>query len=444
MYSDISSHRNLSALETAFILPQPNMGLTAIEILGKIDEKIFEKSVECLMERQPYFQKNISMTKESFHWKEVNQSMPFFVIESDDWESVAHAQLSNHFVLGSESYLWRIILVKIKNNPYSNVVLAMGEHVMLDGASIGIMINSLLNYYVVLSRGVQLNITPLPMTQSVLDYQRQDPKCKIDQRKVIHLLEEVEKHNHSWKPNVTLNYDDNTKSVQKNDEFLCAEGTPENLKRLLHRCKQERSSIGLATLTATAWAMAKLERLHAPQKNDSKFFLDINMDVNERRRVNPKLGNEHIQLFISMIPLRIEVQEKDCFWEVTRKIRSQMKSIVSITPNYQAVLENLLKNKKPYWKADANSSLMGKYPFSPQYGDLYIKKIHGIGTKWIPFFGRFVFLSRAVSSMTYDLVYDAQDHENAMKTMSIWKNLVEVSGSLENFYTFSDFLFKKG
>ena len=209
---------------------------------------------------------------------------------------------------------------------------------------------------------------------------------------------------------------------------------------MLDAARKYETTVGLVLLTSAAWAMAKLERLHRQKNKKEKFCVDINMDINERMRVAPTLGDEHIQLFISMIPLKFEVADEDSFWQSAVKIGEQVHRKISRSADYQMVLEHHDKIREPYWKADANFSSMGRNPFPSQYGNLDVQKMHHVGSKWSPFFGRFVFLSQSISSIGYDLVYEQRDHENAKHIISMWSNLAEVSGTLNAEYTFAEFL----
>ncbi len=187
--------------------------------------------------------------------------------------------------------------------------------------------------------------------------------------------------------------------------------------------------------------MAKLDRLSKPYgASDSGFSVNMNMDVNERNRVLPSLGSEHVQLFISMLPLKLTVRETDSFWSFSTQVYGQIQNLLKRTKQYQEVLARLDRNGEEYWKSDANFSAMGKYPFARQVGPLTLQRIHTTGTIWCPFFGRFIFLSRSVSEMTYDLVYEHDDFETANRLMNLWMGLSENAGQLDSQYTFGDFL----
>ena len=432
--------RELSALETSFIASQPNINIAVIEVSGKIDVETMSKSVTLLMQRYPSFRKNTSSNNAPFHWIEINKPPTFRVVESDSWKLVAEEELRNHFKLGTQTHLWRATLVKLTKNPQSHVLLFMYEHGIADGMSKVILVNTLLNYYTLLTKGEHLVVNSLPAHQSVLEYQRLNSSRVIRQEDVDLLIQEVTEQNKSWKSSLLSGLSAQSTPNNETNGFLCVDGNSYKLKQMITTARKYQTTVGLILLTSAVWAMAKLDRLHRKKEAKKKFCVDINMDINERMRVVPALGNEHIQLFISMIPLKLKVDDRDSFWQSAFKIGKQVHKKISISHNYQMVLEHQEKVGEPYWKADANFSSMGRNPFSSQYDNIEVKKMHHIGSKWSPFFGRFVFLSQSVSSIGYDLVYEQSDHENAKQIMSMWSSLTEMSGDLNEEYTFAEFL----
>ncbi len=432
--------RKLSALETSFIASQPNMNIAVIEVAGEIDSEIMSKSVTLLMRRYPSFRRNTSSHNVPFHWVEINKPPSFRVVESEDWKLVVQEELRKHFKLGTETHLWRATLVKLKNEPQSQVLLFMYDHAIADGMSKVILVNTLLNYYILLDKGEDFVVNSLPAHQSVLDFQRQDSTRVIRHENVELFIQDVAEHNKFWKSSLLSGLSTQSSTNDDTNGFLCVDGDSDKLKRMIMAARKYKTTVGLVLLTSAAWAMAKLERIHSRKKNKEKFCVDINMDINERMRVVPALGDEHVQLFISMIPLKLKVDDQDSFWQSAVKIGEQVHKKIPMSADYQTVLEHQDKIDEPYWKADANFSSMGRNPFPSQYDTLEVKKMHHVGSKWSPFFGRFVFLSQSISSIGYDLVYEQSDHENARYIMSMWSSLTEMSGSLHAEYTFSEFL----
>ena len=90
------------------------------------------------------------------NWVEINKPPPFRVTESEDWKLVAQEELRKYFKLGTQTHLWRATLVKLKNHPQSHVLLFMYDHAIADGMSKVILVNTLLNYYILLVKGEHL------------------------------------------------------------------------------------------------------------------------------------------------------------------------------------------------------------------------------------------------------------------------------------------------
>ncbi|MBF0206665.1 MAG: hypothetical protein HQK53_07225 [Oligoflexia bacterium] len=459
---DLGVERKLSALESSFISSQPNMNIAAIEIEGNIDSEIMAQAITLLMQRYPSFRRNTDRKTAPFSWVEITQPAVFRTVESEDWKTVANNELRNHFTLGTNTHLWRSCLVKSPGNHLSNVLLFMYDHAIADGMSKVILLNTLLNCYVILSKGDHVTVNSLPAHLSVLESQLLTPSnanCKKNSQELNALLKEVDDHNRTWRSSLRASNQANnpacdsepTSNYDDTNGFLCVDGDAKNLEALIKCSKQNNTTVGCTLLAAAAWSMAKLERLHSQQHGQQivqqtngqdapTFTIDINMDVNERHRVSPSLGDEHVQLFISMLPQKIHIRYTDSFWASSLRIREYVTNKLPSTVNYQLALEHLENIGAPYWKADANFSSMGRHPFPSKYGDLVIKKMHHVGSKWSPFFGRFVFLSQSVSAIGYDLVYEQCDHDIAKHIMSMWSSLSENAANLNSSYTFADFL----
>lgn len=434
--------RNLSAMESSFISAQPNLNIAVVELSGNINDTIMAKAVTLLQQRYPSLRRNTATANPPFRWVEIHKPASFRVVESSDWKLVAEEELKNALSLGTDTLLWRCTLVHQSHDPSSHVLLFMYDHAIGDGLSKAILTNTLLNYYVALSNGTDLKVESLPAHLGMLDHQRQNG-VMINPKDVDALVENAKQHNKSWQSSLQSGRSSTNPHCNAPNSFFCVNGNAENLETLLTTSRKHEATVGITLLMAAAWSMAKLERMHNPQKNGTPFTVDMNLDVNERKRVHPSLGDDNVQLFISIFPLRIQVAEGDSFWHAVAKMRQHVKSKLPFTINYQAALEKLEEIGEPFWKADANFSSIGRSPFTDVYGDLKIKNMHHVGTKWCPFFGRFVFLSQSNSHLGYDLVYERSDQEQAKNIISMWSNLTEHAGYLDSQFTFNDFLHEK-
>lgn len=223
---------------------------------------------------------------------------------------------------------------------------------------------------------------------------------------------------------MTSDLQKNLANSNKVNDFHYVLGNKENLNRLLSKCRDKQVSVGCVLFVASNWALARNEWLRMSSTKKS-IRINMNMDVNERNRLTPKLGHENIQLLISMLPWKQSISQSDFFWESVEALSSLLSERLCHTVAYQAFNEDCLKENKESWLTDANFSSVGKYPFSNQYGSLRVNHMHLVGSQWCPLFGRYVLLSNSVDAMSYSIVCHSGDSTHAREIVKDWAELVE-------------------
>lgn len=441
--------RKLSVMETIYIVSQPNYNAAVVEVNTRLDSFTFSSALNLLQKRYPSLRRNTHSSSPPFSWREVSCPPRFRIAIHDDWRPVVQEEFHHltFFVGSSESLLWSSLLIQSPNRPMWSTFVIFYDHSIGDGMSKSIMTHTLMNYYCELKQGIEpSNTASLPALPSIFDHQlaANGSSLKVDQAKVNSLVKQAEEHNRTWKTSLSAPYSGKNSNVNR---FVSLDGSAENLKLITERCHQHKTTVGCTLLLSAAWAMAKLERLKGiiPHVPGSKFKVNMNMDANERNRVSPPLGYEHVQLFISIFPIKVEVDDNDSFWEASAKLREMVMAILPDTIQYQAAWEKLEEKGERFWDADANFSSMGRNPFKSEFGadNLKVEKMHHVGTRWAPLFGRFLFLSQSVDSIGYDVVYEPQDEENATSLGSMWKGLMEESHKRSSSYTFEHYLKEK-
>jgi hypothetical protein len=406
--------RKLSLTEDGFFNNGTNNTVMySVDIAGYIALDLLKKASILMMEVHPSLRRGIVQKETGNEFILAENPVQVTVVESDNWERVAKQDLTYSFEPTDPH--WRLTLINDTGNPEKCVLLVAYHHAIGDGIGGMILIHELLSFYDKLATQNTFKLKEKEILPDILSLQ-ESSQIKSD----IDIEDELIKHNSQ----LTSDLQENLANSNKLNDFHYVLGNKENLNRLLSKCRDKQVSVGCVLFVASNWALARNEWLRMSSKKKS-IRINMNMDVNERNRLTPKLGHENIQLLISMLPWKQSISQSDFFWESVEALSSLLSERLCHTVVYQAFNEDCLKENKESWLTDANFSSVGKYPFSNQYGSLRVNHMHLVGSQWCPLFGRYVLLSNSVDAMSYSIVCHSGDSTHAKEIVKDWAELVE-------------------
>jgi hypothetical protein len=398
---------------------------------------------------------------------------------ANGWREIVHQECNKTFDLQGTTAYWKIFLIQETDH---DVLLVKFHHCIGDASSGYILINDILTFYRDFLLGNKQTVAAkqeevLPVLPSVNDMSFPAGRTPAEEEAVDQLVVQLQERRRNWLPKLQFSHSADKQPLPDGSirphNFLFRDGTQENLKRLLQKCREQGTTIGAVLAAATYFAVAKMhaasehdETRSQPESADAddSFALDFDMDVNLRNRFAKALGNDHVGGYIGMMAFQLSIQPSTSFWDFTAEVKKAMDTgleeqqhfhYLEVNTRLEALeekaatlekskeietvngeLEELLEGKygndwndltanereaavalgydKLAWNKhghiqDMNFSNVGRYFFSPTVGGVTIAKIYCVGGGWCPTFGGYIFLIPAITSLNFSLVYEASD-----------------------------------
>ena len=221
----------------------------------------------------------------------------------DDWKPIIQEDANIGFDLEkSNSPYWKVVLLR---GPTLDVLLVKYHHCIADGTSGYILIDDIMkaafggsndstDEYVVNSDD------PLPMLPPIEDMCFPNGHSEDDEAFIQGALEEAREKQLQWIP--SLEYSPNPPKGNKHS-ILYRDGTEENLKALLSKCRSLGVTIGSVLGAATFFTAVKMKNKDNNKAGDTgEYSFDFDMDVNLRKRLpNINMGSDHVGAHIGMV-----------------------------------------------------------------------------------------------------------------------------------------------
>ena len=376
----------------------------------------------------------------------------------DDWKPIIQEDANIGFDLESNSPYWKVVLLR---GPTIDVLLVKYHHCIADGTSGYILIDDIMKAafggsndstddYVVNSDD------PLPMLPPIEDMCFPNGYSEDDEEFIQGALGEAREKQLQWIP--SLEYSPNPPKGNKHS-ILYRDGTEQNLKALLLKCRSLGVTIGSVLGAATFFTGVKMKNKDNNKAGETgEYSFDFDMDVNLRKRLpNINLGSDHIGAHIGMMSFNLNLTKDTKFWDFVAQFKNAIEvglkekqpfHYFEVNRRLDGMLEEEPLNNKA-WKEDdghtndMNFSNIAQYPFCPNYGHAGVEKIYCVGGGWCPIFGAYVFLIPSVHYLNFSCVYETADvnHAVASEFFNAVCDLTENAANISDTFTLEEYMF---
>lgn len=442
---------------------------------GRLTDEAIRRGVEYIANRHPHLRCTLYRTDDDELNLRLNEPavskldqshLEIIAVESDDgWKDIVHKESNTGFNLGASIPYWRVVFIR---GPESDVLLVKYHHCIADGTSGWILINDLLTAATSSANANTASnnedkVHELPMLPSVDKMCFPSGRSAEDEEYVERALITLRKKRSDWYPRLEYSPEPSAGNVHS---ILYRDGTIEGLDRLLDKCRSRGVTVGSVLGAATYFAVAKMNDAKNPENNNQEeddddrtgkeFRFDFDMDVNLRKRLPKSLGNDHVGAYIGMMSFNLSLTPSTTFWDFVQTMRDAIETGLNEKQHFhylevnrrldEQIEESPLEDKA--WKLDdghaqdMNFSNIGRYPFSPVYGNITVDKIYCVGGGWCPTFGAYVFLIPSVTSLNFSLVYESAKLNDAVANdfFDSVCSLVERSPNLSESFTLEDYM----
>jgi NRPS condensation-like uncharacterized protein len=323
--------------------------------------------------------------------KEINYpvNIPCEFVSNVDWKEVMDEQMFTGFdnVIGRMDHvLWRVFVVTDENNSDQQRLLITIHHCISDGLSVMTMVQCILSYYhQIETNGIEsIEVNSLPLLSDIEKLYFNSHT--VDANKIqIEKQRRIDKY---LKYTPVIPFD----RIERNNLNRCNKslhtiGISENLALIHKRSKEEGVTIGSIFLGCM---YTQVSQLVMKQQNNEEISITfpIDVDVDLRNFVEPKLALEHVGLLIGIMQIEANVTKETKFWDLCRIINNKLRDgIVNEEAAYYHKVNQEIFYNEDYVDhifencgrhADMNLSNMGRYPFPKKNGNYTVKEFHGV------------------------------------------------------------------
>jgi hypothetical protein len=423
----------------------------------------------------------------------------------EDWKAAVEEECNIGFDLKGEIPYWKVGLLRCQDPSPHDVLLVKYHHSIGDGSSGYVLINDILRFheeYLSLTAATTTKGADANAAQSLCSSLDRLPAAddlsfpagRTDEQEVYveAAVSKLQAKRHNWKPTLPFTTrqltNDNSDAGPGRHSMLYADGTVENLERLLSKCREQKVTVGAILAAATYFTVAKQQ--HKPS-DLADFCFNLDMDVNLRKRFPEPLGNDHVGAYIGMMAFAsLKPTSETSFWEFVKEVHAVIKAGLEEEQHFHYLEVNRrldqragahqadgssssdAKNLDCYrhlnWKdlkdeqkriaaetgynetkwnqhghaQDMNFSSFGRYFFEPTVGSTSLEKVYCVGGGWCPTFGAYVFLIPSVKYLNFSIVYesDSLNEQVAENFLESAADLTERAWKLPDTYTLAEFM----
>ena len=442
----LSIARKLSMAESSFFNNGcNNINVIAVNLSNKLDINVLQQAANEVMSIHPALRRTIINKQGTIEFLSASQSLIVEEYQASSWEKIVKDNLQDPF-LEEGDYFWKLTQVVDNQRPESSTLLLFLHLSISDSVGGMILVNDIIKNYHLLCSGesvVQKQREVLPDLLTLQNNQRtyQDSlthqNSSANQSSVTHQLLNTQLDYHNSQSGSDLKY--NTEDNEYYNDFCYLLGKESNLEKLKEICSARQIDIDLILFLTANWAMAKFEWQQQASLQET-IRINMSMDINERNNLLSPLGYNDIQSLTSTLPWKSHIQLSDTFWDSIETLNKLLQSRLPYTHDFEQLQEHLLRNNQPGWLTDAHFSSLVGFPFQKHYEQGTIEHIHLIRSHWAPLYGRYAFLANSVNGLSYTIVAQKHDTDNAKMMIKYWRDLVEEWVISEEEFALEDFV----
>lgn len=378
----MSDNRNLGHLEQVMEVLNTSAktwNLITISRLNKpLNKDILRQAIDIIQCRHPRLNSRIINSQERLIFQtEGTPKIPLHVVNklnSEQWQEVVNEEMNKK--IDSSQNLLRVVLVYVLNDNHISYLITTAHHAITDGLSSIQLHSEILNHCQKIVSGSLLNpvnsLSPLPPIEELLPQWTKGFRGRISS---IFLLLQLALQK-IWHRPETLGFEDYVPIANRHCNIIHRQLDPELTQRLVNRCRQENTTVDSALCAALMFTVGRkiIKGNRKQVRVNCLSYLDL------RRRLEPKIGEEHMAVLAASIMGFYTIQTNTSFWELARQVKQKLEVGIK-----QGVIFNMILIAKQLIDfcfiypnqvaATVSISNIGKVNIPNIYGDLELEEI---------------------------------------------------------------------
>jgi Na+-translocating ferredoxin:NAD+ oxidoreductase RnfG subunit len=389
------------------------------DVTGAVRLKTLQKAALHLAQRHPTLRVDTDAKRQHFvqlSREQVQKGLSVKHVNTNDtnkWKELAEEYCNTPIVKSEGKPLWHVTFITCGQS--KKIILAY-DHSIADGMSGRIMLRDLLQFCDnIESFDASIDdVEPLPMLENLtkLTYPI------ITEQDTLLAKEKAEQMRKERLENIPLLPFDVLDCPRRNRALFYHGSNFQKIKKIV---KEKGLTVGNVIMAST---FLEIANEYFATNSEQRIPVHVDIDVNMRDRITPKLGDDHAMLLMEMIPVRLEIVRNMDFWTlctlvnqlVSQKLEQKEPHLTVLAnehlPNDQEYDEHLTKNHERM--GDVNVSNMGYFEHQ-QVGSFTVNSLFTLSTN-CPVGWSFMLFVHCVENLCYVLEYDesllTEEHAN--------------------------------
>ncbi|MBI1243268.1 MAG: alcohol acetyltransferase [Nostoc sp. RI_552] len=352
--------------------------VTISRIKGPLTASILRQALDMVQRRHPRLNSRIVYYKNRLHFQtEGTTKIPLSVVNKFDaqqWQEVVREEMNQ--AIDSSKCLLRAVLIHLQSDSYINYLIITGHHAVGDGLSSIKLQSEILTYcQKIVSAEFNnpiANLFPLPPIKEILPPQTRGLKGKIlSTLFVLRVLLQI-----IWHRPKTLAFEKYVPISKRRSYLVHRQLDPEITQKLVHRCRQEKTTVNSALCVAMMFAVAtKIKK-----GNRKRICMTSLSAIDLRKYLEPKINDHHMSVLVSSIIGFHTIDTNKCFWELAREVKQTLNRSIQRGDIFKMILvaQHMINFCLAYpWQLAGTVLLsnIGKVNIPEDYGKFELEEI---------------------------------------------------------------------
>ncbi|TVP60893.1 MAG: alcohol acetyltransferase [Nodularia sp. (in: Bacteria)] len=352
--------------------------VTISRIKGPLNAEIMRQALDIIQLRHPRLNSRIVYSQNSLRFQtEGTTKIPLRVVKKFDdeqWQEVVREEMNQE--IDTSKCLLRAVLVHIQSDNHVNYLITTGHHAVGDGLSSIRLQSEILTYCQQIVSGnlsdSVVSLFPLPPIEELLPSLTKGLKGKIVS--ILFLLR-ISVQKLLYRPE-TLGFEKYAPIVQRRCDIIHRQLDEEMTQQLVHRCRQEKTTVNSALCAAMMFAVAS--KIKKSKRQEIRMSCLTAIDL--RKRLATKFNEHHMAVLVSSIIGFHTIQTNKNFWELAREVKQTLETSIKRGDIFKMILvsRHMINFCLAYPKQLAGTVLLsniGKINIPKNYGPFELEEI---------------------------------------------------------------------
>ncbi len=352
--------------------------VTVSRIKGPLSAEIIRQALDIIQLRHPRLNSRIISARNSLCFQtEGTTKIPLRVLKTFDdeqWQEIVREEMNQE--IDSSKCLMRSVLLYFENDSQINYLITTVHHAIGDGLSCIQLQSEILTYCQQIVAGELsdsvVSLFPLPPIEELLP-----PAIKGLKGKIVStlLLLRIAAQN-LFNPPETLGFQKYAPIAQRHCDIIHKQLDQEITEQLIHRCRQEKTTVNSALCAAMMFAVASKIK----KGNREKIRMNCLTAIDLRKRLETKINEHQMAMVVSSMMGFHTIETNTSFWELARNVKQKLETSIQRGDIFKMILvsPHLINFCFAYPKQLAGTVLLsnvGKVNIPKNYGEFELEEI---------------------------------------------------------------------